>query len=273
MTRPARSLACLDLACHALHVLLPLWGLALARALPLQLACSFLLYLGVFSLMHDAIHETLGLTRAQHRVLLSLSALALGSSGQATRRAHLHHHARPFSITDRESAFGERRLFVALGQGSLSLFALPLESCKRRARRGLERAEWLAVSGLCASLWLSSEVRARVFLGTLFVLRAASPVWAALIPHQPPRWLLAVARALAFSRLPLVTSLLDHEAHHLRPRVPTYSLSRVLRTRVAEVRATESAARGGLAIFLAAQAPASGLSPARPARALVRTPV
>jgi len=143
-------------------------------------------------------------------------------------------------------------------------------------RRARELVEWLAVASFCAGLWLSADLRARVFVCTVLALRASAPVWAALAPHDPPGWLNWLARSFAWTRLPLFTSLLDHDAHHLRPRVPTYSLSRVLRPCAGDSRRDPDRSFRGQAICLAVSGLGAGAGSApgqssagRPRRARV----
>src|SRR2546423_836370 len=61
-------------------------------------------FLAAFVQMHDCVHESLGLSKRGHRVLLTMVALLLLKSGQSLRATHLRHHGRCLAPDDAEGA-------------------------------------------------------------------------------------------------------------------------------------------------------------------------
>lgn len=57
-----------------------------------------------FVQMHDALHESLGLSRRAHGILLALSAQILLKSGHALKATHLRHHGKCLGGDDPEGA-------------------------------------------------------------------------------------------------------------------------------------------------------------------------
>jgi hypothetical protein len=51
------------------------------------------------------------------------------------------------------------------------------------------------------------------------------PFWGGYLPHHAGPRLLAISRALAWTRLPLLAALAIHEAHHQRPKTPSFTLA------------------------------------------------
>jgi fatty acid desaturase len=223
---------------HLLHVL---WALLLWLASPrieLQAIAAGLLFFALFALFHDALHGALGLSRRAHAVLLSGSGVLLGVSGHAARRAHLRHHARPFSEEDPEGHTAQAGLWAALRAGPsvyLGLRAWGLLHAPRE--RALQRREWHAVALVFGGLMLVPA--GRLYAVTALVLHMTMPAWAALLPHQPPRPLLALATALARSGFLLPALFVTHTLHHQHPKLDTFTLVRRWRD-------AEGAARPGL---------------------------
>jgi fatty acid desaturase len=228
MDRP-RSLSLLDLAGHALHISLPLALLLRAENLLLRVASAALLFLGFFTLVHDAMHSALGLPRRVNAVVLGVAAALIGVSGHANRRRHFHHHAHPMEASDGETGFGERRLLCVLWRGVISGLGAPLESLTNPRALRRELAEWSLALALSIGAFASGKPAFMVYGGVTLALRLSLPLWGGLVPHRPPAWLLALARAFHATYLPMFTALLDHSEHHALPRLATYSLTRHLR--------------------------------------------
>jgi fatty acid desaturase len=59
-----------------------------------------------------------------------------------------------------------------------------------------------------------------VALVTMLGLQHTMNAWASHIPHRAPRWLIAVASMLEWTRSPVVLALVYHLEHHAQPRLP-----------------------------------------------------
>jgi fatty acid desaturase len=210
---------------HVLHVL---WVLLLWRVSPwieLQVIASGLLFFALFALFHDALHGALGVSRRAHEVLVGVSGVLLGISGHAARRAHLRHHARPFADDDPEGHSAKAGLWATLRAGPsvyLGLRAWGLRHAPRE--RALQRREWLAVALVFGGLMLFPA--GRLYALTAVVLHMTMPAWAAFLPHQPPRFLMAVATALGRRGFLLPALFVTHTLHHQHPKLDTFSLVR-----------------------------------------------
>lgn len=64
----------------------------------------------------------------------------------------------------------------------------------------------------------------RVYALIALALQLTAPVWAGLVPHRAPAWLVRGARALAFTRSAIVAALAFHQLHHDAPHVPSARL-------------------------------------------------
>ena len=227
----------IGLVLHALHLSLPLAGLLGASAPSLKLVCASFFFLGAFTLTHDAMHGALGLPRLPNELLLTMGGLLIGVSAHAARRQHLEHHRAPLSARDRESAWGETNAVQAFLRGLVSYPSLPLtllpaskwtdprasKTKWQRHARPRELLEWLAVVVLC---WLCARGSAESRLLLLVTMggQLTLPFWGGYLPHHAGPTLLAVSRALAWTRLPIFTALASHAHHHACPKVPSYSL-------------------------------------------------
>jgi beta-carotene hydroxylase len=231
----ARPISLLDLAGHSLHIALPLAVLLRAERLLVQVTAAALLFLGFFTLVHDAMHSALGLSRRTNGFLLSLAAALIGVSGHANRRHHFHHHAHPMEANDAETAFGERRLSRALWCGVVHGLSAPLESLRNPRALRRELVEWSLALALSIAAFASGSSALMVYGVVTFALRLSLPVWGGLVPHEPPAWLLSLLRLFHATHLPMFSALLDHAEHHLHPRLGTYSLTRSVRARRAKV--------------------------------------
>ncbi|WP_434384063.1 fatty acid desaturase [Melittangium boletus] len=210
---------------HLIDVLLPLilW-MVLPRNV-LQVVAAALLFFAIFALFHDALHGALGLPRALNERVLTWSGVLMGVSGHAARRAHLVHHARPFAVDDPEGMAAREGPWAALLGGPacyLGLRAWGLAHVPHE--RDLQRREWRAVAVYFLGLLLFPA--GRIFLATMLALHATMPLWAAFLPHHPPRVLLALASGLARVGFTLPAIFVTHGLHHQHPKLDGYTLLR-----------------------------------------------
>ncbi|MDC0711416.1 fatty acid desaturase [Stigmatella sp. ncwal1] len=213
------------LARHVLQILLYLllWGVS--PRIELQAIASGLIFFALFSLFHDALHGALGLSRRANELLVSGSGVVLGISGHAARRAHLRHHARPFADDDPEGHAAKEGPWAALRAGPsvyLGLKAWGLLHAPHE--RALQLREWRAVAVLFGGLAVFPA--GRLYVLTALVLHMTMPAWAALLPHQPPRPLLALTTALARVGFLLPALFVTHTLHHEHPKLDTFTLVR-----------------------------------------------
>jgi hypothetical protein len=136
--------------------------------------------------------------------------------------------------SDGETAFGERNLLRVLWRGVISGLGGPLDSLVNPRALRRELAEWSLALALSIASFASGNPAFMVYGWVTLVLRLSLPVWGGLLPHDPPAWLLAVARAFHPTYLPMFSALLDHGEHHRFPRLGTYSLTRFVRGRRAK---------------------------------------
>lgn len=203
--------------------------LAAAPPVPVAAMASVGLFLTSFTVAHDASHGALGLSRRAHRVLVSLAALPMLISGQAMRRMHAIHHARPLADDDLEGDGARRSALGAIATGPCNAVALRIAAFRRapRTERVVQLAESLA--GLALGLVLAASGRPALvtYVVTALVLQLSMSFWASHVPHHAPAWAIAASRRLSFLRSPVLLSLAFHELHHQRPRVPCQELASV----------------------------------------------
>ncbi|ATB28862.1 fatty acid desaturase [Melittangium boletus] len=210
---------------HLLHVLLPLvlWGMS--PRIELHVIAAGLLFFALFALFHDALHGALGLTRQAHERLLTWSGVFMGVSGHAARRAHLRHHAHPFADDDPEGHAARNGLWATLRAGPAGYLGLKDWGLAHAPReRDIQLREWRAVAVFFGGLALFPA--GRLYLATALALHLTMPAWAALLPHRPPRLLLAGATMLARVGFLLPGIFVTHELHHQHPKLDTFTLVR-----------------------------------------------
>lgn len=183
-------------------------------------------------LVHDLIHNALDLPPRLNDFLLGFYALFLIKSGHALRRLHLEHHARCLEDDDREGNVVYIATWKLLVTGpflALQARFLSWRAEKRqRWAQALESILNVVTTIVLACAWfLTKEPGPLVYLATVIAITVTVPILGAKIPHVlPERWP-ALVRALRpwTSRLtPAASSLLFHELHHRRPRIPAAQL-------------------------------------------------
>jgi fatty acid desaturase len=181
-----------------------------------------LVFFSAFAFFHDAAHGALGLKQRHNDVLLMLTSIPLFMSAHAQRHHHLHHHARPLEPTDLEGKGALTSLWWAAIVAPLASWEMRLKGFvvvpeKVRPWVAAENAlNLLSIVVVIAinhpGVWVSFLVQA--------ALQHTMNAWASHIPHRAPRWLLGIASRFAWTRSPVVLSLVYHLEHHAHPRVP-----------------------------------------------------
>jgi fatty acid desaturase len=191
-------------------------------ALAATLAVSAALFFSLFSLFHDAAHGSLLLPPRVNDALLALLSAPLFMSTHAQRQLHMRHHARPLAADDVEGA-GAKLSFTGALLWSPVLAGENVAAGVRivpRKLRALVLLEWAAVAALAAFAVAHPTSTVALFVLVAATLQLFASLWASHIPHHPPRLVQAVARRLVRFRSPVVLSLLFHNEHHARPRLP-----------------------------------------------------
>lgn len=214
-----------DMAIHILRLLgcLCAWLYCIAHGYPAPSALfAAFLFFAAFALMHDCTHRALHLPKILNELALSASAFLMLMSGQALRRTHLLHHARPLSQDDIEGA--PARMPLARVLLLSPYFALQLRAAAFRADKGQGQARQciefiINIIVLILALALGNQAL-RISIALIIALQLSMALWAAYIPHNAPPWMSSAAALLSFSRSPIALSLAFHQEHHAHPNIP-----------------------------------------------------
>jgi hypothetical protein len=212
-------------ALHALRVVAALAAYALATSgghFIFAALAAVAGYLAGFAWAHDLSHGRLGLAPRLHDGALATAGLLMLLSGHAMRRLHLRHHVRPLAADDVEGAVIEGPLAAAI-------VALPrlLVAARREAWRGTRTAEraWQVGENAAVLLVVALVPGLAIYAGVAFAMQLGAPLWAGRLSHRRPAFLVRAARCLIFTRSAAVLSLVFHDLHHERPRVPCHQLA------------------------------------------------
>jgi fatty acid desaturase len=208
------------LACYVVLAMTGLWWLAIPAAVGTMLAG--------FVQMHDAIHQSLGVSRKANKLILSCSALLLLKSGHALKVTHLRHHGQCLSDNDPEGAPARWTLKQVFLNGPYHILTLRLASLKispnTRRIQLIETAITISLLlGFIALYFATGSLVGLVYWGVAFVLSSLMPLWASYIPHKMAGRHPARLRSVKLARLwtPVVSSFAFHHLHHTYPTVPT----------------------------------------------------
>jgi fatty acid desaturase len=208
-------------------------GLALAGWWWLAVPLAAVVCLAAFVQMHDAMHNSLGLSKVTNKRVLTLSGLLILKSGHGLQVTHLRHHGRCLTEADPEGAPATWSFSRVLWQGPWHTLMLRRESPRiapnTRQIQLLETGLTLALLGAFAGLyWLTGSLVGLVYWGVAFVMSATMPIWASYVPHHVSSRnpVARTAAALAQVWTPITASFAFHHLHHHYPRVPTALLYR-----------------------------------------------
>lgn len=191
----------------------------------LQIAAAIAAYLGVFMLGHELAHGALGLPRRSNALALAIAGICMMTSGHALRLMHLRHHARPLQPDDLEGVSARLPWWQALAAAPVLSVMLVVRAWRiATARdRAWQRMEHAAVAVLVAAAMVGPRAL-QIYVITSLAMQALAPLWAGHLPHRAPRWLRALARPLARCGSMMMTTLIIHDDHHRRPRLPAHQL-------------------------------------------------
>jgi fatty acid desaturase len=186
------------------------------------------LYVSVFMLTHELAHGALGLPRHRNELALAVAGLAIAASGHALRLMHLRHHARPLSAGDLEGRSARMPAGQALAAAPV-LCVLLIVTAWRTATvrdRRWQCAEHAALAVLATVVVTVGPHALQTYLLVALGAQLSAPFWAGHLPHRSPRWLLRVARRLAGAGSLAMRTLVVHDDHHRRSKLPMYLLDR-----------------------------------------------
>jgi beta-carotene hydroxylase len=199
----------------------------------LALVALFLLFCADISLMHDAVHGTLGLRRRGTDWTLFGAGALLLVSGHAYRRTHQQHHKVFPGPDDPEGEAARLTPLQCLLDGPLHVPRIWLWAFRRAPRRGWLVAEALVpFAGLAGGVAILPWTPALLVYASLVIAGGwLYPLLTVYLPHhhygdEPVKQ----ARTLRGRILP--TLLLEqtyHLEHHLYPRVPSHKLPELAR--------------------------------------------
>jgi fatty acid desaturase len=218
----------LAIAAQLLRIVAPATVLFACTLAPIvALIAAAAIYVGVFTLTHDLAHGALGLPRRRNDLALAVAGVCMATSGHGLRLMHLRHHADPLGDGDLEGRSARMPACGALLAApvlSLRLVIAAWRTATPRDRRW-QRAEYAALAGLAAAAAASGCHALQLYLIVGLAAQLLAPFWAGHLPHRTPAWLLALARRLSRAGSMTMRTLVVHDAHHRRPKLPTYALS------------------------------------------------
>jgi fatty acid desaturase len=204
----------------------------LLLAVPVAAAVCF----AAFCQMHDALHESLGLSKRGHDVVLLLSGQILLKSGHELKATHLRHNGKCLGEDDPEGAPANWSLRRVLFEGPFHILALRRDALRIAPRtRGMQIVETamtaLVLAGCVALFVVWGSPIGLIYWAVAASISAAMPLWAAYIPHRLAPRAPPVVAAARVARIwtPVVNSFAYHHVHHAHPKVPTALLPDVAR--------------------------------------------
>jgi beta-carotene hydroxylase len=201
-------------------------------AVPVAFATCF----AAFVQMHDALHESLGLSKRAHGLVLTMSAELLLKSGHALKATHLRHHGKCLGEDDPEGAPVHWSLSRVLFEGPFHILALRREALRIAPRtKRIQLFETMGTA-LVLAVAVATYVAWRTPTGLVYwavaaLVSGAMPLWAAYIPHRLAPRAPAVQAAARLAQLwtPVVNSFAYHHVHHANAKVPTALLPELAR--------------------------------------------
>src|SRR5258708_2968645 len=210
-------------------ILLGVYLLAAAKgwwwlAVPLAVAMC----LAAFVQMHDAIHRSLGISKAAHDFVLLTSGLLLLKNGHGLQVTHLRHHGRCLKDDDPEGVCATWPFYRVMLEGpfhifSMRFYALRMASPNMRFQV-IETLATVCLLLLVVALYVvGGSAVGLVYWAVAASLSATIPIWAAYLPHRLAPEHPAVISAGKFAQIwtPVISSFAYHHLHHAQPKIPT----------------------------------------------------
>jgi fatty acid desaturase len=214
-------------------ILLGLYLLAAAKgwwwlAVPLAVAMC----LAAFVQMHDAVHRSLGISKAAHDFVLLTSGLLLLKNGHGLQVTHLRHHGRCLKDDDPEGVCATWPFYRVMLEGPFHIFGMRFYALRRASHTmRFQVIETLATVVVLAivvgTYFLFGSYIGLVYWAVAASLSATIPIWAAYLPHRlaPEHPAVRSAGRIAQIWTPVISSFAYHHLHHAQPKIPTALLS------------------------------------------------
>lgn len=218
-------------------ILLGFYLLAAAKgwwwlAVPLAVAMC----LAAFVQMHDAIHRSLGISKAAHDFVLLTSGLLLLKNGHGLQVTHLRHHGRCLKDDDPEGVCATWPFYRVMLEGPFHIFGMRFYALRRASHtmrfQVLETVATLVVLAIVVGMYFFfGSYIGLVYWAVAASLSATIPIWAAYLPHRlaPEHPAVRSAGRIAQVWTPVISSFAYHHLHHAQPKVPTALLAAAAR--------------------------------------------
>ena len=213
--------------------LLSLYLLAAAKgwwwlAVPLAVAMC----LAAFVQMHDAVHRSLGISKAAHDFVLLTSGLLLLKNGHGLQVTHLRHHGRCLKDDDPEGVCATWPFYRVMLEGPFHIFGMRFYALRRASHtmrfQVIETVATVAILTIVVAMYFFfGSYIGLVYWAVAASLSATIPIWAAYLPHRlaPEHPAVRSAGRIAQIWTPVISSFAYHHLHHAQPKIPTALLS------------------------------------------------
>lgn len=194
--------------------------LAFPRIAPLA---AIAMYVGLFTLTHELAHGALGLSRRRNALALAVAGICMATSGHALRLMHLRHHADPLGDGDLEGRSARLPAWQALVAAPALCVVLVVAAWRTATARDRrwQRAEYAGIAIFATAVLAAGPHALQIYLLAAVAAQALAPFWAGHLPHRTPPWLHAVASRFSRAGSMTMRTLVVHDEHHRRPKLPT----------------------------------------------------
>ena len=200
------------------------WWLAVPLAVAMCLAA--------FVQMHDAVHRSLGISKAAHDFVLLTSGLLLLKNGHGLQVTHLRHHGRCLKDDDPEGVCATWPFYRVMLEGPFHIFGMRFYALRRASHtmrfQVIETVATVVVLAIVVGMYfLFGSYIGLVYWAVAASLSATIPIWAAYLPHRlaPEHPAVRSAGRIAQIWTPVISSFAYHHLHHAQPKIPTALLS------------------------------------------------
>jgi fatty acid desaturase len=181
-----------------------------------------------FTQMHDAVHQSLGLSPRMNDFVLTMAGLLVLKSGHAVRITHLRHHGQCMGEDDPEGEPVKWTLREVFVNGPYHIFAMRFASLRiapsTRTMQYIETAiTFLILVAFVLIYVFTGSIVPLVYWSGVFLMSCTMPLWASYIPHRLSANSKTRLTAVKFARLwtPVISSFAFHHFHHVYPKIPT----------------------------------------------------
>ncbi len=194
---------------------------------PVAIFCSFVFFLTGLRQAHDAFHQSMGITKTGHHIVMFVLSIVMICSMHAVKHNHLQHHKHCLDDEDMEGASARMPWWKAILYGPVFIFLHHYHALKK--------------GNAVTRKWVIAEILTIVFFGTIMLLwgskimiyhlivmiigeffTAFFAVWTVHHDCEPEK---IFSRTLRGRFLPsMFYNMFYHTEHHIFPKVPTTHL-------------------------------------------------